>query len=84
MWNNEHDMSKSVSDDVKPPTYMYITPQAGEAWPDMGVSGWYGIWCRFWHVVHVYSMYCTCISRRARRGRRSKRGIGMTIIIMIR
>ena len=44
IWYNEHYMSKS--------TYILYT---GGPWGDIGFSGWYGMWYRFWHLI--FSIY---------------------------
>jgi hypothetical protein len=38
----------------------YITPRAGSPRGDIGFSGWYGMWYRFWHVI--FSIYCMGVS----------------------
>ena len=35
-----------------------ITTRAGGPWSDIGVSGWYSMWYRFWHVM--FSIYLEC------------------------
>jgi len=38
----------------------YITPRAGGPWGDIGFSGWYGMWYRYWHVIFsIYAYFTT-------------------------
>ena len=50
----EYYMSKSVSHAVSTPE-PYITPRATRG--NIGFSGWYGMWYRFWHVIFSMHLY---------------------------